>query len=595
MLVGASVGAGSAAIAAARGGADFVVAGNFGRLRMMGAPSCVCQLPLRDCNKLVFDFAVSEILPAVNVPVFFGASVAAPDLELKALVRAVREAGFDGICNIPSCVQFAGRYLEALNASGFGYDREVELLARAKDEGLLVLGYARTAEDVSRLIPIGPDMICLHFDPRLALDVRLHSVELDQTAGLARSLVDIVRRRSPATLSLCGGASVSSPEQMLHLCELMKADGYLGGSTIDQLPLERSIENRVAEFKAITDLRRREETSRKEMAVLGRSFQLSAHAEGTRALFARIARAARHDYELVITGAAGTGKTSICGTIHRLSRRRGRRLLTIACDESRDTGLDIELFGAVAGTRGSGKARIGLISAAEGCTLVLDALEAIPTRTQRKLLRILERKVYRPVGGDGDLPADVRLVFTSRRSLEDLMAKGAITDDLYLKLKPFEFHLPTLVERLEDLPLIIEQMLVSIRERINPAIETIEHAAVRHLQGQSWPGNLRDLLAALERAALNARGSEISLSDLRLTSAASSPKFTSERDWIMDALRRHKFRKAETAAFLGISRKTLYHKLKRYGSEASVPEPAQVTSPPMELGKVKRSLPSSST
>lgn len=564
IVIGASIGAGSSAAAAVQGGADFLLAGNVGRFRMMGAPSCACHLPLRDSNRLVTEFARTELSVILGrVPVFLGIAACDWRLDIKYFVQKVRDWGFDGICNFPTSCEFSGAFRQTLELAGLGFGREIELLAHGKDAGLLVLGYAHTAEEVSRLLAIDADIVSLALAPQLGLTATSTIEELEVAAGLAQSIVRMVHGRSPRTLCLCGGAAISSPELMLRLCDLMKADGYIGGSTIDLVPVQTSIENRVSEFKAVSTLQRRLEAENSERERLSRRFGFSGESERMRNLYARIAQAARSDEHIVITGEAGVGKTFASRVVHQLSARRGGNLSTLMCESGRALTPDMELFGVAGGVEGVSRTRIGLLSALTGGTLIMEPLDRIPFGLQKELLWVMEQGLFRPVGSSNELPANSRLIFNAGRSLDELFDRGLIIHELYLRLKPFAFQLPPLRDRQEDIPAIAEQMLATVHHSADRRVKSIEREAMRFLQQQSWPGNLRDLLSTIRRAAISATGVRIELADLKAISITQVERVT-EHERIIDALHRHKFRKGEAASFLGISRKTLYNKMKRY-------------------------------
>ncbi len=161
-------------------------------------------------------------------------------------------------------------------------------------------------------------------------------------------------------------------------------------------------------------------------------------------------------------------------------------------------------------------------------------------------------------------PLDVRLIITSREPLATLRAAGKLDDDLYLQLRPSEIELHSLRERPEDIPLIVDFLLDDIGRS---AVLGIEHAALRALQTYDWPGNIRELRSFLEEVALLAEGRKIMLEHLKIVrrnrdAYIEHPKEMTEREWLLDALRRHSFHRTNAAAFLDISRKTLYNKMK---------------------------------
>ncbi len=560
LIVGASIGAGLAAHAARHGGADFILLGNVGRYRMMGAPSCACHLPLRDSNEMVQDFGRAEILPSSTLPIFLGVTAADPNTDLDQLVSEAKAAGFHGISNFPTATEMTGAYRAALEAAGAGFAREVELLAAAKKAGLATLAYTSRYDDLAKVLATAPDLICIMFDARLGLTASSDQHELEIAAGLMRPLAAMARKELPGALILCGGAAISNPLQMVTLCNLMWADGYIGGSTIDQAPLGQSIENRVAEFKTVTDAR----YGGGAPPPVKVSSRLVATSAPVRALYAQIARAARQDVDMAITGEEGTGKTYVSAIVHEISARRTKPVFFVSGDDPRRGDMAVELFGAVAGVDGIARERIGLLHSVNGGMLVVENVERMSLPVQEALLEVLEMRRLRPVGGLRTWPLDVRVVFTSREPLEALHRRGAIAPALYLRLLPFNFHLPPLRDRLEELPLLARALLASVRQRVGGRPLTFENAVLRQLQTQAWPGNLRLLRSVIEAAAFRAEQGRIRLVDLAPPPPLAMKK-ENEREQIVDALWRHKFRKTETADFLGISRKTLYNKMRKYG------------------------------
>lgn len=582
-VVGAAIGTGAAAAAVARGGADFLVALNAGRFRMMGTASCASNLALRDNNDFVAGFAREEILPRARVPVFFGAAAFDVRRDLGTLVGAIRDWGFSGIVNFPTATRYFGPFRAALEAGGLGIARELEMLELAQRAGLMTMAYVRSQEDGLRFAAIGVDMVCMLLGFTATGGELTHDTDLSAAAGRARSFVSAVRRADPRIVCLVSGGPIVSPENVFEICELSKADGYVGGSTLDRLPLESSIEDRTAEFKAVPSLRRRSEALHERLADYERRFGLVMRAVAMREVQERVTELAQNDRPVLISGEAGTGKSLIAQVIHALSPRRRQRLQAVACAAHATGRIDLELFGCEAGAvSGYERSRIGWFHMLAHATCLLKEIAHLPPVFQEALVEVLESGRFWPLGSRVSLPFEVRLIFTTRCSVLRLVEEERLVAALHLNLKPQEIVLPPLRERMEELPLLVGHMLESIRQHASPRLEGIEHAALRRLQGHDWPGNIRELRSVIEEAALNARGARITVADIEKVQASRHPpddgealpdgrQGADEREWIMDALRRHRFRRGEAAAFLGLSRKTLYNKMRRYGLLAGTP------------------------
>jgi predicted TIM-barrel enzyme/DNA-binding NtrC family response regulator len=567
-IVGAAVGTGAAAHAVAKGGADFIVALSAGRFRMMGAPSTAAYLPLRDTNSFVDAFAREEILLHSRIPVFLGAFASDPHRSVAEIVARAADAGYQGIANFPTVARYSGGYRARLEASGFGIQREFELVERARKAGLATLAYARDFDGALHFAELGTEVLCLQFGSGASRSAIPSPEQIEDIAGKAGVIIRRVRAKHPAVICLLSGGLILSPKIMVRICGLAKADGYIGGSAIDQIPLEASIEDRTAEFKTAPAMRYELESIEKQIR-LYRSFGLVTTASDNQTVHERVKRLASGDHPVIISGQSGTGKSLLARFIHSIGPFSHRRLENLSLDVERGGVSEAALAGLAAGIAGNRYARLGWFQLLSGQGLVLDHLEKAGPTTQALLLEALDSGRYHPLGGTGSLPFEVRLILTSREPLPTLRTSGRLAEDLYLKLRPAEIELHPLKERPEDIPIIVEFLLHDIGRGAKGRVLEIEHAASRALQTYDWPGNARELRSFLEEAVLVASGRKIMLEDLDVVQKSrgihvAHPKEITEQDWIADALRRHRFRRADTAAFLGISRKTLYSKIKRF-------------------------------
>jgi predicted TIM-barrel enzyme len=536
ILVGAAIGLGMTARAAADGGADFLLVLNAGRLRVMGAPSLAAMLPIAESNAFTDGFARREILDRVRVPVYFGAAVFDPRLDIPAFLRRLKETGYHGVANFPTAIHFDGALRDALERAGLGFAREVALLAEARRLGLAALGYAKTRAETEALVAAGVERICLNFGWNAGGSMGVPGgVPLEEAAERARRIFAMVRRRAPGTRCLVEGGPIVDPAHMLAVCDASRADGYVGGSTLDRLPLELSVMQTTSAFKTAA-LVRPETEGKRPVPLPG----LAGRSAAARQLAQRIARLVATDLPVVIEGEPGAGRTTAARALHAATGRPDALSLLDAA-----TDLEARLFGP------PGR---GLL-AERGRTVVLENAEALRPTLRARLAEWIERGSFERFARPGERPPRARLVLVHPPGAQGLARA----------LSAQRLSVPPLRERLEDLPLLARAMLRDGGRGSAP----IEPAALRRLMAHPWPGNLRELREVLLRAATETREGRITAPMLeRLLGPApgpAPPEALDERAWILDALRRHRFRRGETAAFLGIARKTLYNRMRRLG------------------------------
>jgi len=296
--------------------------------------------------------------------------------------------------------------------------------------------------------------------------------------------------------------------------------------------------------------------------------------------------AARHDVTVLLVGETGSGKTTLAHTIHELSQRRESRFLPVACGSLPNELIDTELFGHVKGAfTGADKTKIGKFSMAQGGTILLDEIDVLGLEQQAKLLRVLETGEYEPVGSNEVKRVEARIIVASNRCLEELMEEGRFRPDLYYRLNQVKFEIPPLRDRPLDLaPLVVDLIETSARET---GVEThsIESDLIELIRSYDWPGNIRELKNELRRAVMFCTDGVVSSTQfspkvrkafaMRQASAAGGENqaqaglagevATIERDSIENMLRSQRNNRAATARALGISRVTLYNKIRKYG------------------------------
>jgi DNA-binding NtrC family response regulator len=292
-------------------------------------------------------------------------------------------------------------------------------------------------------------------------------------------------------------------------------------------------------------------------------------------------RFAESDSFILIHGASGTGKELIANLIHRRSIRNNRPFVAVNCASIPDALLESELFGHEKGAfTNAFSTKEGLVEVANGGTLFLDEVGDISPAIQPKLLRFLETGEFRRVGGNNLLMVDVRVVSATNKDLRDEVTAGRFREDLLYRLNVVSLRVPNLHERVDDIPLLVEYFL--FRKAKSKHVKRLAPGVLQMLQAHLWPGNIRELEHVIEGGVLLSSGDVIEEKDLMMNfhhpdqpvavaspvAASPSPDLSLdelERRHIERVLREHKFNRARTAESLGISKKTLYLKIKRFG------------------------------
>ncbi|MCK5879240.1 MAG: sigma-54-dependent Fis family transcriptional regulator, partial [Holophagae bacterium] len=207
-----------------------------------------------------------------------------------------------------------------------------------------------------------------------------------------------------------------------------------------------------------------------------------------------VQQAAPTDLAVLITGASGTGKELVAKAVHRNSKRKDERFLSVNCAALPESLLEAELFGVMKGAyTGAVSSRKGLFELADGGTLFLDEIGEMPMSMQSKLLRVLQEFVIRRVGGERDIRVDVRIVAATNRNLEELIKTKQFRQDLFYRINVFHLNLPSLRERQEDIVLLAEHFIKRISRRLGKEPARLSPEALDRLENYSWPGNIREL------------------------------------------------------------------------------------------------------
>ncbi len=297
--------------------------------------------------------------------------------------------------------------------------------------------------------------------------------------------------------------------------------------------------------------------------------------ESSRQLYSYVELVAPTPMSVLILGASGTGKEYVAHRIHELSQRRDRPFFALDCGAiPRDVAAS-EFFGHKKGAfTGADADKRGAFEVANGGTLFLDEVGNLSYDVQVQLLRALQERRIRPVGGTEEIPIDIRLVCATNENLAEAVGEGRFREDLYHRINEFTIYMPKLSERGTDLFLFADLFMRHANEELDRSVEGFDSAAAEMLASHSWPGNLRELNNVVKRAVLLTRDKLITTTELSMAMGPTKPipvttlhDEDTERSRIIAALQQTNGNKAKAARLLGVDRKTIYNKIEKLGIE----------------------------
>ena len=303
---------------------------------------------------------------------------------------------------------------------------------------------------------------------------------------------------------------------------------------------------------------------------------------GVRALLQKIA--ASPASTVLLTGESGTGKDLAAKVLHYASDRAAKPFMNITCSALPEALLESELFGHERGAfTGADRQKRGLLESADGGTVFLDEIGEMVPGLQAKMLRFLEEKSFKRVGGSADIHVDVRVVAATNRKLETEVKEGRFREDLYYRLNVLPIELPPLRARAGDLPLLINYYVDAYNREFRKRVKGVEPAAMHALKTYGWPGNVRELRNVVERAMLLADGQTLTLGDFPVASAG-TPRLTEqvglpaagidleqlERSLVVQALERSGWNQTKAAGMLGLNRDQIRYRVEKFKLEKPV-------------------------
>ncbi len=344
--------------------------------------------------------------------------------------------------------------------------------------------------------------------------------------------------------------------------------------SLSSAPLEDQAGQFLGAVLVIRDITRLSDLER-ELKERHQFHRMIGKSRSMQAIYRLIEDVSDYDATVLITGESGTGKELVARAVHDSGGRRFKPFVTVNCSALAETLLESELFGHVKGAfTGAIRDHIGRFQAADGGTLLLDEIGDTSPVIQLKLLRMLQEKEFERVGDSTPIRVDVRVIACTHQDLKEKVRRGEFREDLYYRLHVLEIKMPPLRERMDDLPILMTHFIARFEQKFNLTVDSVADDVIQAFLSYHWPGNVRELEHCIERAVILSRGAPIStlhipsevMSRGKHTGSLSPVSKDRESAEIMRVLAQTDGNKAKAARLLGISRKTLYQKIRKHPS-----------------------------
>lgn len=401
---------------------------------------------------------------------------------------------------------------------------------------------------------------------------------IDRQDALGRYCSEVFRS------SLCGGQcalreTLSTGKPIINKsCYFINSKGNKVPVTLSTAVLKDQQGNIIGGAETFRDLSEIENL-KKQLGKQSKDNCLSSHSHSMKAVIEMVEAVADTSTTILIYGETGTGKEVVAKALHQLSARNKAPFIAVNCAALPENLLESTLFGHVKGAfTGAYENKLGYFARAEKGTLFLDEIGDISPALQVRLLRVLQEQEFEPVGSNKPQKTQVRIITATNKNLLDLVSQGLFREDLYYRLNVIKISLPTLAQRIEDIPFLVEHFIERFNLLHNKSIKGISPEALSHLQSYAWPGNIRELENSIERACVLSQDSYIQLSSFPFVNSTNSVvekgeqsiqgnlennREEVEKQLIIETLKNN-HSKIATAKVLGIHKTTLFRKMKKY-------------------------------
>ncbi|MEL6170951.1 MAG: phosphoenolpyruvate hydrolase family protein [Pseudomonadota bacterium] len=553
-LVGAAVGSGIVARAAEQGGADFLFAINAGRMRIMGAPSIACMLPTHGAADLTWDFAVSEILPITDLPVYLGVNCWGRSVDRAALAERVLEAGFAGAVNFPTAMHYSDGLRRVLDQAGIGTSAEIALLKAVQDAGGKSMFFCGTRNQARAAADAGLQALVYNFGWNLG-GVLGHKPRqsLEETAHEANEVSRLVKsQRDDLKLYLLGGP-IAKASDLSFVARSAEIDGYVGGSTLDRVPIESSIGNQVADYRLAMDAV--DPAPAPDRTLVNRASGLGLVGESAAFTDAlqQIKRAALGKGHILLSVPDGGPEEAILGLLEKLSAKTEHtEFVDLRSTQANPQDLAAQVFGPSGNNR-----QQELLQRDQTCIILRDDA-SLPRAAKKGLSQLFETGAY----------VQPRLQLRKSPRARVILIAGAQTQR-QINSHTLRVNYPTIAERVEDIAKLLRDAFArlggdaALEARMAPAIK-------QRLRAHGWPGNEAEIFEIAREVlpALSTNSLTLDLIDRHLVGPTRLrgrvDLGTTPKQQLLEALARNNFRRGDTARALNISRKTLYNRMKRF-------------------------------
>jgi DNA-binding NtrC family response regulator/predicted TIM-barrel enzyme len=573
-LIFAIPGSGQIARYAMEGGAHFLMVLNAGLYRMAGISSLGSFMPFGNANDQTEHLLRNQIIPrAHKVPIVAGVMANDPVLPLTTFFRRLQELGVAGITNWPAVGLIDGTFREILECEGLTVEAEIEMLMEAKKSGFVTFGFALNENDAAAMADAGADALVLAIGwTHETLDIHEKSDRIQYAVVKINKMIEAVRDTGKDPIHIFYGGAITLPEETAELYKRTRVHGYGVGSALERIPISRLITNIVKQLRSIPRYT--------ETPSAGEGFgELVGSSPIMLKLYHLIKQVAPYDVNVCIEGESGSGKELVALQLHHLSLRNTQPFITLNCGAIPDTLIESELFGHEKGSfTGAMTRRLGKFELADRGILFLDEVAELSPKAQVSLLRAIQQKEISRVGGEKAIPVDVRIIAATHQNLETLVDKGRFRADLYFRLNNITIKIPPLRDRLQDIPALVNRFLIELGPQFGKKVLGVTPDFINRLMKHSWPGNVRELKHVLSRAILLEDSPILEGEDFSpkpvfnlhespqmffLPPASSVNDNDTKKNLLINALKTTAGNKSKAANLLGISRKTLYARLKK--------------------------------